>query len=300
MIKHYLEEMFEPTLLYGFSLAVIGVSAAIHYGYVSIGYGILAISGSVLAQMSVNVISDFFDYSSGLDKELASGKKDELGGGSKLLVKGLIKPRQTFILGLFIFTLAALIGIFLLTVRIQLLPILVIAAPSILLYSRYVKKVPYLAEPLCGFNYALIGLGCFIVVAGNAPLPMALLFLLAPAGIIIGSDTLYVNEVPDRKLDKKYGVRHSAVMLWTGKRIGLYYLLLQSIGYALIIIGSVIGFIPLLALAALVTVPATLYVFMGLYNDNSKKYSEYLAIHTIFSVILGLILCVSLLWGAVL
>ena len=299
MLKYYLEEMFEPTLLYGTSLAVIGVATAAHYGHFSAFYGLLAIIGSALAQMSVNVISDYFDYESGLDRKLIRTKKDNLSGGSTLIAKGLIKPNQTLAMGLLIFAVAGIIGLYLLYVRIQLLPILIIAIVSILLYARYVKKVPYLSEPLCTLNYTLIALGSFIVVAGNAPLPYGLIFLLIPSGILLGGDALYVNEVPDRKIDEKFGIKHSAVMLKTSKKIGLYYLGMQSAAFILMILGVILGYIPIICLAVLITYPTTAYVYMGLSRAGAKNYGKYLFIHTLSSITFAIILSLSLISGTV-
>ena len=295
MIRHYLEEMFEPTLLYGLSLAVFGVAMASHYGAVSLAYGSLAIMGSVLAQISANVISDYFDYSSGLDRELGAGKKDNLSGGSSLMAKGLIKPVPTLFLGLAIFAAAAAIGIHLLLARPQIIPILIIAAFSILLYSKYAKRIPYLSEPLCTLNYTLISLGVFIVASSTFSLPYGLAFALIPAGILLGGDALFVNEVPDAGIDRKYGVRHSAVMLGTGRRIGLYYLSFQVAAYAIVVAGLLSGFIPMLSLITLLTLPTTIYVYNGLRRRNAKKYGEYLFVHTLSAVVFAVLLSASFL-----
>ncbi len=293
MIRHYLMEMFEPTLLYGFALALLGVAAAYHYGHFLFSYAILVIIGTVLAQMSVNVISDYFDYKSGLDRELVKKKSGNLAGGSSLMAKGLIKPGRTLALGLSTLSIAALIGIYLLYTRIQILPIMVIAAFSIFLYAKYVKRIPYLSEPVCSLNYVLVTFGSFIVVAGASSLTYALVFSFIPAGIMLGGNALFVNEVPDRVVDKKYGVRHSAVMLKTNQKIGIYYLGIQLICFAIIAIGTAAKAIPILAAACFLALPATYYVFKGLYEGDSKNYGRYLQTHTIASVVLALILCAA-------
>lgn len=290
MLRYYLEEMFEPTLLYGLSLAILGIAASEYYGHFNLLYAVLVLLGSVLAQMSVNVISDYFDYSSGLDKELVHNKSGELAGGSSLLADGLIKPRNTLVLGVLIFMFAAVVGLYLLYVRIAILPILIIAAFTIFLYARYVKRIPYLSEPLCTFNYTLISLGSFIVLSGISSLSYDLIFSFVPAGIMLGGNALFVNEVPDRIVDKKYGVKHSAVMLKTNKRIGLYYLGWQAIAYLLLLAGIVIGALPILSLACFLVLPITFSVFKGLYNGDSERYGEYLGAHTLYSFALVLIL----------
>ena len=294
MLKHYVAEMFEPTLLYGLALAVLGVSAAVYYGHFSLLYAALVIVGSVLAQMSVNVISDYFDYSSGLDKQLAKRKSGQLAGGSSLLADKLIAPRPTLLLGLLIFLAAGIIGVYIMLSRPEILPILIVAAFSILFYSRYVKRVPYLSEPLCTLNYALIALGSFIVLDGIS-FPYAILFAIIPAGIILGGNALFVNEVPDRLTDRKFGVRHSAAMLGTNRRIGAYYLAWQVFAYALLALGIALGTVPVLAIVAFVTIPVTLYVFNGLYSADSKRYGAYLVFHTTYSFAFAVILSTAYL-----
>jgi 1,4-dihydroxy-2-naphthoate octaprenyltransferase len=299
MLKHYLEEMFEPTLLYGLSLSVIGVAAAAHYGYFSASLGALAIAGTVLAQISVNVISDYFDYSSGLDLELGLNRKSSLAGGSTLIAKGLIKPRPALALGLLAFVSAAAIGTYLVMLRIQLLPILLIAALSILLYSKYVKRIPYLSEPLCTLNYALMVIGAFIVVAGAQYLSYGVVLMAVSAGILLGGDALYINEVPDSRLDRKYGVKHSVAMLRTARKIAIYYIAMQSAAYFLLVLGVLGGMLPALSLLCLVTFISTPYIFSGLYRSDSKRYGIYLLMHTVSSIIFAILLCAALLWSTV-
>jgi 1,4-dihydroxy-2-naphthoate polyprenyltransferase len=297
MLRHYLEELFEPTLLYSFALAVLGISLAYYYGFFSLGTALLIIIGSVLAQISVNVISDYFDYQSGLDRELVKKKKGSMSGGSSLLATGKIKPGYTLLAGMVAFAFAAVIGIYFIYVQIAILSILLIAALSILLYARYVKKIPYLSEPLCTFNYTLISLGSFVVMAGVSSLSYAILFSFVPAGIMLGGNALFVNEVPDRKIDRKFGIRHSAVMLKDEKEIGKYYLSLQLAAYALIVIGVALQMLPKLALLTLITIPTTFYVFSGLYNADSKNYGRYLGLHTLSSFILTMLLAFSFVIG---
>ncbi len=295
MNKYYLIEMFEPTLLYGLSLALLGVSAAYYYGHFSFLYAMLVIVGVVLAQISVNVISDYFDYTSGLDKELAKRKSDELSGGSSLIAEGMIRPGTTLAAGLATLAAAAIIGIYLLLARTYILPIIITAALSIFMYARYIKRVPYLSEVLCSFNYILISFGSFIVLATASSLAYGLLFSFIPAGIMLGGNALFVNSVPDKDIDKKYGARHTAIMLKTSKNIGLYYLVTQSMAFVILLAGIYMGAVPFFAIACFLAVPVTYYVFNGLYKGNSKKYGAYLSAHTLASFALAIILSASYL-----
>ena len=298
MFKYYAAELLEPTLLYGFALAVLGISAAYHYGYFSLINAALVITGSVLAQMSVNVISDYFDYRSGLDRELAAKKSGSLAGGSSLIAEGRIKPVITLLMGLAALSIAGAIGIYFIILRAALLPILALAGLSIILYAKLVKRIPYLSEPLCTLNYTLIAFGSFIAMAGSAALNYAIAFAFIPAGIMLGGNALFVNEIPDKDTDRKYGARHSAVMLRTSKRLAVYYLSFQGIAYAMLITGLIYGQLSIIAAAALAALPATPYVFNGIYKAYSKMYGCYLNIHTLFSFAFAVLLSAAYLISA--
>lgn len=298
MLRHYIEEMFEPTLLYGLSLGVLGVAAAYAGGHFSLLLASIAIAGGVLAQMSVNVISDYFDYSSGLDRELSGSKADSLSGGSSLIARGLIRADYTLLLGVLVFAIDAMLGAYVVIFyRPELLPILIVAALSIFLYSRYIKKAPYLSELVCSFNYVLIALGAFVTVAGISSFSAGLLFAFVPAGIMLGGNALFVNSVPDRAADMRHGARNSAIMLGSERNIGLYYMALQSFSFIVIVLGALTGAMPFLSMVVLGFVPSTVYVFRGLYSSESKNYSAYLGAHTLSSFILALILSASYALG---
>ncbi len=298
MLKYYAAELFEPTLLYSLALALLGISAAYYYGHFSTVNVVLVMIGAVLAQMSVNVISDYFDYMSGLDKELASKKSGNLAGGSSLMAEGRIKPFNTLILGIITLSIAGIIGIYFIAIQIMLLPILALAFISIILYARFVKRVPYLSEPLCSINYTLIAFGSFIAIAGASSLNYSIAFAFIPAGIMLGGNALFVNEIPDRLIDKKYKVRHSAVMLRTSRKIAAYYLSFQAIAYLILLTGLLSGKISMLAIAGFVVLPATPYIFNGLYNAYSRMYGRYLSLHTIASFAFALLLSATFIISA--
>ena len=83
-IKHYIIEVFEPTLFFGLLAALLGVAASWHYGTLKFSDGILAVIGIILAQIAVNLIDDYTDFSSGLDSDT---EKTKFSGGSVLLGK---------------------------------------------------------------------------------------------------------------------------------------------------------------------------------------------------------------------
>ena len=166
-------------------------------------------------QIAVNLIDDYEDYSSGLDKETV---KTKFSGGSELLTKKLIKPRYVLAIGVIAFILAALIGVYLISKDIVLLPIALVGGVSALFYAKYLSKVPLLSEPLTGLNFALVCFGCFIAAGGS--LGSAALFSFA--GIAAGFQVavaVIVNYMPDRRSDRKHGRMGMVVLINSnGKR----------------------------------------------------------------------------------
>ena len=69
MLKHYLAETFEPTLLFGLLNSFLGIAAAAYYGHENFSLAVLVIVGVILAQIAVNLLNDYIDYKSGIDKE---------------------------------------------------------------------------------------------------------------------------------------------------------------------------------------------------------------------------------------
>ncbi|GAI46920.1 unnamed protein product, partial [marine sediment metagenome] len=106
-----------------------------------LGYALLAFFGLLLCHISVNVLNDYFDYRSGIDLEV---RRTPFSGGSGILPAALLKPRQVFWFGLVSFLLAVPIGVYFVVTLDkgwQLLPLLLVAAVCIILYTPFITKV---------------------------------------------------------------------------------------------------------------------------------------------------------------
>ncbi len=269
-IRYYIEEMFEPTIMYcGFS-ALVGVVGALHYGHAVALYGILAIIGVMLAQMSINLIDDYEDYTSGLDLDTV---KTKFSGGSALIVDRKIDPRNVLLMGVIAFLLAATIGLYLISIYPILIPIVIIGAATILFYARFFSKVPYASEPLTAINFFLVAMGAYI--ASGGPLMSAKLF--AFAALAIGFQVgiaVVVNFLPDRDADKKHGRRNAIVMMSSNRGVALLYLVFEYVSFALVTVGVLMKFLPLACLLILVTLPMIASVFKGMFEYKDPKSYE--------------------------
>ena len=292
--KHYyLLETFEPTLAFGMLAALLGVAASWHYGTLKPLFAVLAVAGIMLAQIAVNLIDDYVDYSSGLDKET---EKTKFSGGSVLLGKGKAEPKIVLVIGLSAFAIAAGIGIFLVSVNPVLLPIFGVGATAVLLYARYLTKIPFLSEPLMALSFGLIAIGSFIASGGG--LSAAWLFALPAfaSGIQVG-EAGTANSVPDRKADGKHGRRNAVVMLKSGRNAAVFYIALYTIALLCVASGVILKAIPYYAFAVFLTVPAMAATACGIskYRGNAVKYEKVMALATMAEFTFMLILVLSFL-----
>ena len=267
MLKYYLTELFEPTLLFGLLPAILGIIVAWHLGATALIYGVLAAVGVVLAQMAVNLIDDYVDFKSGLDKDTEHTK---FSGGSSLVTKGMIKLDNVLKLGLLCLAAASLIGVYLIVKDLLLLPFFLIGIFSVVFYTKYLLKVPFAGEPVAALSFVCIVLGTFIASGGQHLLLGIAAFAAVPAGLQVGIAVL-VNEVPDRKADAKHGRRHSAVMFKSMRTEALYYLALNIITYAVVSVGVVLRALPLQSLLVFLTAPIVWAVGCSMANYKSAK-----------------------------
>ncbi len=237
-------------------LAFLGTCIAWYDGYFHLGYAVLAFVGLILAHISVNVLNDYFDYRNGIDLET---KRTPFSGGSGILPAALLKPRQVFWFGLGSFLFAIPIGIYFVLARgWLLLPLLLVAAVCILLYTPFILKLrwPEWAPGLGMGTLPVLG-AYFIQTATYLPAIIA----SVPSGILV-HNLLLLNEFPDTEADRKAGRKTLPITI--GKtRAGIVYSALTGIVYLWIIGGVLTGQMPVFSLIALLTLPLAIKAIQG-------------------------------------
>jgi 1,4-dihydroxy-2-naphthoate polyprenyltransferase len=271
MVNSYIVEMFEPTLLIGLFVGLVGISAAFYYKNVNLFLAFLAVFGAVLAQMAVNLIDDYADYSSGIDKDTT---KTKFSGGSELLTSGKIKPKNVLYIGIGAVAVAAIIGIYLAYIYPIIIPLIVIGAIAIFGYAKYVTKIPFLTEPMVMFSFLVVAVGCFIVAHGSTNNLGNAFYALIPAGMP-GGIALLINSVPDRHVDKKHGRRNGVIMLDKPSRIAYYYLFFELVIFASLISGMLLKILPVTFLIVFLTIPIVYKVFIGIQNYKDPRSYEW-------------------------
>ncbi len=255
-IKTWFLETRPQFLLLSLVLAFLGTSIAWYDGYFHLGYAVLAFVGLLLAHISVNVLNDYFDYKSVIDLDT---KRTPFNGGSGILPAALLRPRQVFWLGLGSFLFAIPIGIYFVLARgWLLLPLLLVAAVCILLYTPFILKLQW-PEWVPGLGMGTLpGLGAyFIQTATYLPAIIA----SVPSGILV-HNLLLLNEFPDTEADRKGGRKTLPIAI--GKtRASIVYSALTGVVYLWIIGAVLTGQMPAFSLIALLTLPLAIKAIRG-------------------------------------
>jgi 1,4-dihydroxy-2-naphthoate octaprenyltransferase len=290
-LKHYLLEILEPPLLFGLLACLLGVFAAMRYGSFVLTTSILAVVGIILAHISVNLIDDYVDYRSGLDKDTEMTK---FSGGSHNLKKGLVNAENLLRIGIVAFVLALIIGAYLIYTNNILIVFAIVGAIAVLFYAGYLTKIPFFSEPLTALCFALMSFGTFIASGGDLGSLSLLAFAAVPAGLQVGI-ALLVNGIPDRIPDQKHGGRSAVVMLKSNRGAAALYLFFEFICYFLLLVGVLLGFLPSAVLATFLVIPIILAIAKyGISNyKNPQSFERYMAMAALTEWATMLIIVIS-------
>jgi 1,4-dihydroxy-2-naphthoate octaprenyltransferase len=229
-------------------LVSLGTAIAAYQGYFHPGYFLLAMIGSILVHVTVNVINDYHDFVDGID---LNTPRTPFSGGSGVLPSNLLKPRQAFWFATICLLIAMVIGFYFCMVKGWILfPLLLVAGFSAYFYNVYLSKW-LMGELFAGLNFGpLLVLGSYFIQTGRYSWE-TLFASLAPG--ILTANLLFLNEFPDREADEKGGRRHLVILLGRrGARFLFVSLLVAS--YLCIVVGVLTGIMPVATLIGLGTV----------------------------------------------
>jgi len=251
---------------------VLGIAIAARQGFFDLPTALLTVLGAAFVQLGLNVANDVFDSVQGADD--ANVTPTQFSGGSRVIQYGLVSLRQMAGLATTFYLLAAAIGLILLALR---------GSPALLAIGviGFIVSIGYTAPPLklvyrglgeiavaVGFGPLML-LGAYVVQTGGAlswepvvaSLPIALLVALI----------LYVNEIPDRRGDAHAGKRTLPVRLSKAAVVAGYRAAVVA-AYAILVVGVVLGILPIPALLALLSIPLALQVSRGLEPNYDNPY----------------------------
>jgi len=218
------------------------------------GYFLLVILGLLLNHMALNMTDDYYDFRHLVDVFATDGK-NPYTGGSGLLSSGLIQPQKMKNIFITFYIIAIGIGVFLGMMRgAFILLLLVIGFFCAYFYTAPPIRFGYrglgeMAQLLC-FGPG-IGIGAYYVQAQR--ISWEAFWGTLPFGIMLFS-MITINEIPDYDEDQKGGKLNLVARF--GREAGVWLFILSLLSaYGAIVLGVVLGRIPVLGLISLVTLP---------------------------------------------
>jgi 1,4-dihydroxy-2-naphthoate octaprenyltransferase len=216
----------------------------------------LALAGAVATQAVSNLVNDYVDAGTGLDRPDNEGRHN-------CIVAGLVSPRAVLRLAAFCAAFAVAIGTYLTTVAGAIVPWLMAAGALLaVFYTAPPLRLKYVAlgdvAVLVAFG-GLILLGAYAVQAHAAPrylAPAAMGALLAyglPGALLVVA-ILHANNHRDRDSDRRHGARTLANLLTPRASLGLLWALLGG-AYGWLVIAAVAGLTTRWVLLALLSLP---------------------------------------------
>lgn len=266
-MKKWLMVIRAPFLPLSVILAFLGASIAWYDGFFHPGHAVLAGFGIILGHISVDVLNEYFDFKSGIDKNT---ERTPFSGGSGALPQGLLSEKQALWLGLITFLLLIPIGIyFIVSTGLMLLPLLLVAAVCILIYSPLILKMLW-PEWAPGLGIGAIPiLGMYFVMTGEYTLHAAIASI--PSFILV-HNLLLLNEFPDVEADAGAD-RKTTPITWGRKNAAVFYSVMTALVYVAIVAGVLTGYMPVLTLLGLLTLPMAVRAIRGAMRfDDIRKF----------------------------
>lgn len=216
---------------------------------------LLVFLGAILAHAAVNLLNEYDDFRSGLDMIT---RRTPFSGGSGALPEAPSAARRVLIAGAGTLSVVIAIGLYFLWLR--GLPMLVLGAAGIVLvvtYTRWITRSPIicLLAPGIGFGPVMV-LGSVLALGGKLDTPALLAALVA---LLLVSELLLINQIPDAEADRQVGRRHLVITLGPQKAARLVALLLLA-SFAIILGGVVVMALPTSALMALAPLAPALWI----------------------------------------
>ncbi|WP_372994247.1 prenyltransferase [Marinobacter sp.] len=236
--------------------AGLGVAVAWHQGEPpALLDTLLVLIGALLAHAAVNLLNEYEDFVSGLD---LITRRTPFSGGSGALPEVPSAARHVLLAALGTLGLVVAVGLYFLWLR--GLPMLVLGAAGVVLvltYTRWITRSPVicLLAPGLGFGPVMI-LGSLIALGARLD---ATALAVSAIGLLMVSELLLINQIPDAEADRKVGRRHLVITLGQPAAAGLVGVLLLG-SYGVLISAILIGWLPAWAALALAPLPAAVWV----------------------------------------
>lgn len=272
-------EMILVTRPWGFILPIVCVSFSSSLTYYiyrifDIQLFILTLLGTILLNASVDVLNDYFDYKRGLDSESSGTVKYRLHP----IVHGVLTPNNTLLYGLILGAIGMAIAIYLTLFRFFAIIFALIGLFMVYAYNGppFSFKYKALGEIEVFITYSFLIVASSYIMSDH--ISIIFFFDSLPIASIITA-ILVANNMRDANTDKLNGIRTLAT-LFPRKINKIYMFLLIILPYTLIPLLILFGYLPILDIFVLFTLPFSIkigkYVSANLPIDSDPQTSKVL------------------------
>ncbi|GBC72886.1 1,4-dihydroxy-2-naphthoate octaprenyltransferase [archaeon HR04] len=291
MVSAWLRAIRVRFLLASIISVSIGLAIALwKYDALDPLHALLTYIGVLSLHASVDLLNDYWDYRSGIDKVT---RRTPFSGGTGVLPENMLLPSSVYRAGIAFLIIGAVIGLYFVAVRgIAIAIILAFAVAAVYLYSTSIVRIG-LGEFFVALKGTMIVVGTYYVQVG------ALSIEPVYAGIISGmlsSSVLFINSFPDYEADRRGG-RRTLVILLGPARASRLFIAFPSAVYIMIIAGVVLQILPLYTLATLLALPLALraYRILKARYDDAEGLIPCMSSTVVFSRIVGIAIVVGVL-----
>jgi 1,4-dihydroxy-2-naphthoate octaprenyltransferase len=254
----------------------------------------LALLGALLAHISVNMLNEYFDFTSGLDLKTS---KTAFSGGSGALPKNPQMAGTVLAAGTAALITTSMIGLyFVWKYGVGILPLGLAGIVIITSYTGWINKHPFLCliAPGIGFGFIMV-VGTQYVLQGEY---LALSWLLAAVPFFLVNNLLLLNQYPDIQADASVGRRHFPIAYGIN-RSNMVYGLFVLATIVLITLCVLLGKLPLLSLIALLPMPLAFYSLSGAVRHGAAiaGHPQYLGANVIVAILTPALLGLSITLG---
>ncbi len=255
-MRIWLAEMRAPFLTGAIVPVILGTCVAwASSGVFLPDFFLLTLIAGIFVHIGSNIANDYYDHQSGTDDMNVEFVRP-FTGGSRMIQRGWMSPREVFAEAIIFFVLGGGIGLYLAYTRgIEVLILGIIGIGSGFFYTappfRFVSRG--YGEVFIGLNFGvLMTLGAYFVQ--TQVLAWEAVFPSLPIAILITA-VLYINEFPDHDADRDAGKRTIVVRMGR-ERAGKGYVVLMASVYLSILIPIIFNLTSWYTLLGLATIPA--------------------------------------------
>ncbi len=220
---------------------------------------LLVLVGALLAHAAVNLFNEYEDFVSGLD---LITRRTPFSGGSGALPETPSAALRVLLAAFGTLGLVVAIGLYFLWLR--GFPMLVLGAAGVALvltYTRWITRSPIicLLAPGLGFGPVMI-LGSLVALGARLDTAAVTVSVIS---LLLVSELLLINQIPDAEADAKAGRRHLVITLGQPTATRLVGALLLG-SYGVLAVCILAGWLPAWTAVALAPVPAALWISLRL------------------------------------